>query len=320
MKRPVVLLAIVLLGAALAGCASVNTAADEVCLAYSGGPVEGTKYQGTYGPGSGLKWQGVADKSYCYPTTTRDYIVSSAANEGDRAGVDHITATSYDKIEVKWEVAVYFKLNTAEGMIRKFHENSGLKFHAWKDDGWDELLNNTLRQQLENAIQRESRLISSDELASGIIKADEGNPAVQPTTENESVIDRVQNGIAAGLKENVNRVLGDDYFCGPTQNYGDKECPDLKVVLKRPTLPDGVMEAFQNQRTSEEGITTAENNARIAEEKARGQALSQTAAGQLTPEYLRLKEIEAMTACASNPECTLVFTPTGGGTNVNVGP
>jgi hypothetical protein len=318
MKHLSVLLGAVLIAAALSGCASVNTAADEVCLAYTGGPLEGTKYVGTYGPGSGLKWQGIADKVYCYPTTTRDYIVSSEADEGDRKGADHITATSYDKIEVRWEVAVYFKLNTAKGMIRKFHENSGLKFHAYDDDGWDQLLNNTLRQQLENAIQRESRLISSDELASGIIKADEGNPEVTPTEANESVIDRVQNGIATGLKENVNRVLGDDYFCGPTQNYGDDECPDLKVVLKRPTLPDGVMEAFQKQRTSEEGITTAQNNARIAEEQARGQQLSQDAVTNLTPEYLKLKEIEAMQACATNPECTLVFTP--GNTNINVGP
>lgn len=326
------LVGVLLIGLVGAGCASVSTDADEVAIAYSGGPIQGTHYKDTFGPGSGLKWLGMNDTSYSYPTTTRNYIISKNANEGDRAGEDFVRATTYDRIEVDWEVAVFFKLNTAK--MRSFHENVGLKFHAWNGgdcpdadmDGWDCMLDQTFRPQLENAIQRESRLVSSDEIAAGVISATTGNPDVKPLTENESVIDRIQSGIAENLKTNINRVVGEEYFCGPEHQYAGPDhgripknnCPDLKVVLKRPTLPNGVMKAYEAQRTSVLGIQTARNDAEQARERAKGQQESSNAAQALTPEYLRLLEIQAYQECAKHGNCTLVVTP--GGTNVNVTP
>jgi regulator of protease activity HflC (stomatin/prohibitin superfamily) len=323
-KKFILILSAMLLTLSVAGCASVSTQPDEVAIAYTGGPIEGTKYDQVIQPGSGLVWLGIQDQSYVYPTTTRTYTISSVASEGDRGVADMITAPTKEGVETHWELAVYFKLNTSK--IRSFHENVGLKFDAWTPEGWDKMLNDVFRQQIENTVQAVSRKHTADD----IYKSAE-------------VFDSFNAEISQGLKDQINNVFGAAYFCGPTYDGTIKEdsddnevpCPELEVAVKKVTISNGdVVKSYEDQKTSANNQIIAENDgqkkiieaqrqadANIAEAKGKADAQAQLAEIYNDPAYIEYLKALAMQQCAGNSNCTLIITnDQNGGVNVNVQP
>ncbi len=281
-----------------------KTPADRIAISYGGGPIEGNQFQRIVRPGSALTFNGLLDSWYEYPVTQRNYIISMRPDEGDISGADTVVASTDDKITVQWEVAVYFKLNTA--LLRQFHENIGLKYQAWTEVGWERMLNDSFRQQIESALQIESRRFTAEDLLG-----------------DEDAVNEVQSGVARTLQERVSSVLGQEYFCGPTflgvPDGGTVSCPEFTVTLKKPTLPEAVLRAFEQNRVSASEVVTAQNRAAALEEEARGvarqrQALSDGAA--LSPEFLGYLRSQAMVECARNPGCTMVVAPEGTGVNV----
>jgi len=253
-----------------------------VGLSYGGGIVEGQHFQGEkIGPTS-LFFNGWGDKLYIYPATQRNYIISLHADEGDRGREDSITALNADGVPVQYEVAVYFKLNLDK--LEAFHENIGIKYHAWCDggavncsDGWENMLNDSFRQQLENALQLVTRQYHTDDFL---------------TTD---TVRSIQTSVAADLKDNVNGVLGNEYFCGPTYVAGTNECPDFKLVLKKPTLPDAVVARYSEVQESRIEIQTKANEVIQADKQAEAidklnRALS---SAQSADAYVLLKAIES---------------------------
>jgi hypothetical protein len=212
---------------------------DSIGLTYGGGPFEGQHFQDIVEPGTGRFVKGMFDKLYLYPVTQRNYIVSTRANEGDVEGADAITAPSSDRVPVTFEIATYFKLNLEK--IRTFHENIGLKYRAWEHDGWNEMLNDSFRQQIEFALQRESRKHTVAELYAS-----------------EQVLQDMQISIGQILKEEIEEVLGDEYFCGPTYEQGGA-CTDFTFVIKNVVIPDGLREQFQAIQESFAQISVREN-------------------------------------------------------------
>jgi hypothetical protein len=285
-----------------------KTPADRVALSYGGGPFEGNKFQKIVRPGSGLVLNGLLDHWYTYPVTQRNYIVSQHADEGDRGVADEIVASTSDKVQVSYEVAVYFKLNTDK--LQRFHEQIGLKYHAYDEGGWNRMLNDSFRQQLESALQIESRRHDSESLL--------GDP---------EAVTSVQNGVATVLKDRIENVLGDAYFCGPqfvdVDGKTDK-CPNFTVVLKRPSFSEAVLQAFEQNRVSKSRVITAQNEADAKEAEARGVARQRQAlndGGALSQSFIDYTRAQAELACAQKQDkCTMVVTQGQTGVNVNTGP
>ena len=225
-----------------------KTPRDKIGLSYGGGVVEGAHFQKVVQPGSGLFFNGWGDRLYLYPVTQRNYIISKRPGEGDVGEVDFVSAPSSDRIEVQFEVAVYFKLNVDN--LQAFHENIGLKYRAWEDDGWLAMLHSSFRQQIEYALQREARKY-----------------AVIDIYADKDTLETIQTEVGTALKENVERILGDEYFCGPTFVPG-QPCPDFEFVIKRITVPDEIRSEYQANRASEIAITTKENEVKQAQLEA----------------------------------------------------
>lgn len=251
-----------------------RTEADKFAVSYGGGPTESRHFQGVFPPGD-IRINGFLDKWYKYPAGIRNYIVSEDASENDQNEADAIQATSSDQQTIDWQLSVNFKLNT--NLLRKFHEQVGLKFKAFEGDGWDRMLQQTLRQQLISSLQSITRRYDVESLWS-----------------DGKVLSEVRSELGSTLKDAVNSTLGDQYFCGPDFEYtgdgvGNYECPDFAVVVKKPGIQEKIRKAFEDNRTSDILVQTRQNEVKQRAEEARA---IQEIRKELSPEYVMLRAIE----------------------------
>ena len=106
-----------------------KTPRDKVGISYGGGPIEGSHFQRIVQPGHPLFFNGLYDPLYLYPADQQNYIVSKNKNEGSTNREDSIIAPTKDQVQVEYQIATYFKLNTDE--LRAFHEQLGLNYNAY---------------------------------------------------------------------------------------------------------------------------------------------------------------------------------------------
>lgn len=293
------------------GC-SRQAPVDEIGLYYSGGPIEGRKFQKVINPGSGSTVMGIADDVFWLPYGQRNYIVSKDVNEGDKKKADFIRVPARGGVLMDFEISVFFKLNTATddikdfkgGTLRKFWENIGKKYNANEEAGWDLMLNDNLRKVIETSMRQLVFTYTVDELYAN----QEGDASGKV-----DAIQKIQDEIAARLKDNINVALGGTYFCGPTFDRNKPgDCPPFQFIINSAEPVDGaIRDSFSAQRVAANGVITAQNQAQAQKAQAEGTAAAQNALkGNLSPEYLELQRIEALKSCASNPACTLII---GGG-------
>lgn len=292
------------------------TPVDSIGLHYSGGPIEGTKFQGIIEPGSGRRFLGLADTLVLLPVTQRDYTASSAPG----ADGGPILAPARGGVEMQFDVAAYFTLNTGDETIRAFYERVCVKFGCDSERGWNEMLRVNFRGPIEQAIQQQVRSFTVDELYAGV--SDASAPLDETDEEAVAILEKVEEAIAADLRANINRVLGGPYFCGPTftRNAPD-ECPDFEFqITKAVPTSEAVRNAYAENSASAQRVIDAQNQARAEVEIANGQRQAQEALQGLytDPAYIAYLQALALQECAANSNCTLVVTQgDGAGVNVN---
>lgn len=250
-----------------------KTPKDRIGISYGGGPIEGSHFQRVVQPGSRLFFNGFFDPLYLYPADQQNYIVSTVPSEGAKPKADRVVAPSKDRVQVSYQVAVYFRLNT--DLLRPFHEEFGLKYQAYTAAGWDRLIEDTFRQQLENAIQEETRRY-----------------AVADIYGNADLLLKIQGAVQSTLSDRLELAMGERYFCAPTFRTGG-ECNDPTFVIKKVDLPKSVVAAFEANRTSEIQIKTRTNEVEQRKEEARGVEVLNAALGTNGDVYALLKAIES---------------------------
>lgn len=301
----IIVTVVVVLFAFVSAIFSVHkTDSDKIGLSYGGGITEGRKFQGITEPGSGLKFIGWYDKWFTYPTTQRNYIISLTEGEGDRGVPDSIKTPSSDKIEVTFEVATFFKLNTNQ--IQDFHEAIGMKYHAWEDKGWDNMLRDYFRQPIQTTLGDISRKYTAEQLWA--------DPAVKA---------EIEATFGQSLKDNINRLVGGEFFCGPTFTGGkNAECPNFSFAVKRVIVPEAVQRVFEANQTSAAAIKTKENEVKQGQLEAERKRIEQEElkSSYTDPGYLQYLDAQARLECARNQSgsCVLIDGQSSG-VNVNVG-
>lgn len=244
-------------------------------LSYGAGPFESNHFQGVKTPANGRFFNGLADKLVVLPTTTRNYLVTSDQDRGERAGSDVIFEPTADKINLGWEFNIAFRLNDDPQTIKKFWETTGIKYSA--DDcpvdsascrGWDQMLDQVFRPQLENALRDVTARYNFGDLY--------GNAANQQTALQK---------VGADLKDNINRVAGGEFFCGATPGA----CTDMQVTLSRLDAPQQIKDAIAAQQTALANVQTQKNNALAADQQAKAIKAVAAALQEAGPNYVLLQ-------------------------------
>lgn len=286
---PIVLIGLALVPTFISGLQ--KTPRDRVGISYGGGPFEGVHFQRIVQPGSNLFFNGFFDGLYLYPSDQVNYIVpqqptpppttqttqttpagqQQAQAQASQPAADAVVAPTRDRVQVSYQVAVYFKLNIDE--LRDFHEQLGLRYKAYTTDGWNNLIRDTFRQQIENALQEETRNVDVADLVG-----------------NADLLVQLQDNVQTKLTQRLETALGQRFFCAPTFRPGG-DCGDPTFVIKRVDIPTSVSKAFEDVRTSEIQIQTKENEVR--QRQAEAEAIR--ALGLTGQEYNILKAIESGT-------------------------
>jgi hypothetical protein len=250
-----------------------KTPRNMVGISYGGGPVEAAHFQRIVQPGSGLFFNGAFDPLYLYPADTQSYIVSKAPGEGAVDQADSIVSPSRDRVQIEYQVAVYFKLNTDR--LQAFHEQLGLRFSAYQANGWNRLIQDTFRQQIENALQENTRKYDVADIYG-----------------NADDLTAIQTDIQTKLSDRLVAALGQQFFCGPTFQPGEP-CTSPTFVIKKIDIPSGVAAAFEDNRTSQIRVLTSQNE--IEQRAAEAKAIEALNAGlaQAGMPYVLLRAIES---------------------------
>lgn len=227
MKRTLLLF---VLAVTTAGCGLADTEINEIGLIYTGGLIEDRAYKGLLEPGANNNQVGYGSEVYRYRTDQRSYIA------GTREGADTapVEVVSEDDVRLAVEYQLYFKLNRDEPVLRRFHENLGVKTQAWTPAGWTELLRTYFEPQIERALEAAALQHPWRDLYA----SEEARVAFQGLT--------VRN-----LKDNIREVIGDDYFCGPAYAGPGSQCGDFTFTVGKPTPTNtGIVDAVEREQTA----------------------------------------------------------------------
>ncbi len=198
---------------ALTACTSVSTEPDQTALQYEGGSFSSKKYGEYVGP-STKKWFGPGDMVYVYPTGQRSY--DATGGEGSERGP--FTSASKDTTELAIPLSVTFELKTDATSLKLFHEQIGIKYGAYSEDGatttsagWATMLNFYMGQSLDATVDRiiagyDWRQVAFD----------------------ETVRVNIQDTIKTELPGLIKAKMGNDYF----ENYA------VQVQRATPTNPE----------------------------------------------------------------------------------
>jgi hypothetical protein len=269
-----------------------KTPRNMIGISYGGGPFEAAHFQRIVKPGSSLFFNGWFDPFYLYPSDQQNYIISKSPRVGAVRGKDSVVAPTADRVQLTYQVAVYFKLNT--DLLRQFHEQLGLQYKAYTASGWNNLLQDTFRQQIENALQQQTRRYDVAELYG-----------------NANLLIELQDTVQTTVGQRLIGALGEPYFCAPTFKPGGR-CDPPRFIVKQIDLPSSVVNAFLAVRTSDIQIQVMRNT--VAQRKAEAQAISalNAALKEAGLNYVLLRGIES-------GKINFWVVPTGSGLTLNPG-
>jgi hypothetical protein len=215
--------------------------------------------------------------------TTQPITVNSAPESGQPSGV-----------QVNLWMQTNFTLNTncdggASSPVVQFWEKVGRRYQANTDEGWKTMLQNTIVTALETSSRSVVRGYTADVLVSGTAR------------------EEVQDQIAALFQTEIRRVVGGEYFCSPTYDRHGGECGEVEVLLKDVDFSNP---AIQQARDEKQAAIEAAA-ALVAEAQGKVEAAAKTGELYNTAAWVELEkarlQLEAVKACAANPNCTVVL-------------
>lgn len=295
--KKVVLACLLIAGLFGATACSEIAAPDKVGLWYAQGQSDGNRFDHCVKPGTSDDVS-FNDTVYWVPNSLRTW---NAAPEGGDTNVPLTVTAKPDNgqtsgLEVKVWTQTNFVLNTFCGTDEKdggsplpqWWNKIGSRFGADTDAGWINMLKNTVVPALEKA-KNVLRDYTADELVSGVATA------------------KAQDAFAKTFTDELARLSGGAFFCGPSFDRAKADCPPAEVSIKDVDFSDPGVQAARNDK--QKAIEQAA--AKVAE--AQGAVAAANAQKELynNPAWVALQkanvQLEIAKACGQNPNCHMVM-------------
>lgn len=309
----------VLVGVGLIGTAAACAVAppDEVGLYYMKGDIDGYKFDHCIVPGksddgvwnnevvtvpNSLRTWNIAPQGTPGADSNVPIVVNSAPEEGQPSGV-----------QVSLWPQTNFSLNTSCGTgdlaekdpnspLVKWWEKIGHRY--WiadqtpgKTEWWKNMLGATIVTALETVSRSVARGYQADVLVSNQKR------------------DEIQQKIEELFQSEIKRLVGGDYFCAPDFDRAVGTCGTVKIQLKDSDYTNQNIQAARDEKQA--AIERAA--AAVADAKGKVEAAAELEKLYGNEAWVQLqlaeKQLEAVKACAANPNCTIVMP--GVGVNVN---
>lgn len=310
--------------ATLAGIGLVATATacavappDEVGLYYMKGDLDGYKFDHCIPPGvssngvwnnevvtipNSLRTWNIAPQGTPGADSNIPIVVNSAPEEGQPSGV-----------QVSLWTQTNFALNTKCGADEKdagspivtWWERIGRRYYdadhtEGKTEWWKTMLGATIVTALETVSRSVARGYQADVLVSGQKR------------------DEIQQKIEELFQTEIKRQVGGEYYCSPDfDRIRSTDCGQVKIQLKDVDYTNPSIQAARDEKQA--AVERAAAAVADAQGKVEAAAKLQTLYGNEAWVQLQLaeKQLEAVKACAANPNCTIVMP--GAAVNVNTG-
>ncbi|MEV0198767.1 SPFH domain-containing protein [Nonomuraea sp. NPDC050691] len=146
----------------LAGCSVTIPEPDQKGIVYDAGTFSDTTFQNCVDPGV-RDVSGWGDKGYVYPAGQRTFEFAADPNDPDgvktKPGAESgpLTMWTKDPLEMRVSGVVTFSLTGDCKTLQRFHEQIGLKYEAYTDEGWRKLLSVYVGQPLDRALDAASK-------------------------------------------------------------------------------------------------------------------------------------------------------------------
>lgn len=228
-----------------------QTGGGEYAVVRNGGWFDDRQVQQVIPPGQGMTPSGLFSSVHRYPSTQRNFVVSSSP-QADTNEV--IQVPSKDGVLLGVEGTFYFTLNGDEKVLTDFDNKFGTRTYPIKDDtalpsegdeGWNAFLSFTLGNLVQNDLRREvvkyecSQLVASCSLAQN-----SANP--QPAKTDKDQIQAIQQAVNTSIQTDIATTLGGPYFA------------NVQFVLAKVALPGPVQDAVNNAQAAFAGVTKAQ--------------------------------------------------------------
>lgn len=148
--------------AALTGCSITIPEPDEKGIVYDAGIFSDTTFQNCVNPGE-RDVSGPGDQGFVYPAGQRTFEFAADPNDPEglqtKPGAESgpLTMWTKDPLEMRVSGVVTFSLTSDCKTLQRFHEQIGLKYEAYTDEGWRRLLSVYVAQPLDRALDAASK-------------------------------------------------------------------------------------------------------------------------------------------------------------------
>ena len=261
-----------------------STDAGHVEIIRNGGWFGGNSIRGVLDPAHPATNTGIYSTVHSYPAQQRTYTISAVSTEGDAPGVDVVSTSSSDGVQMGIEGTVYYQLNLDHPVLEKFDQIYGTRSYAFNgksyhafdgDDGWGAFMNTQVRPTIDSAIRQAIADHACSELnatCSLVHDAATQTAALASGKSTNVNYAAVESAINSTLARDINQQLGADPD-KPSTWY----ITDIRFTLRKADIPQQVQDAanaalaaLANVTQEQAAVQKAQLDAQAAQAKQQG--------------------------------------------------
>lgn len=302
-------LPLLLMAFAFTGCTG-RPEAGEACVVRNGGPFDNKNIRQILHPGVGTAWVGIGSSVRCYPAAyVQRYYTITSLGGGDRPGVDVVHVQTADGVQVGIEGTFYFNtawdfsqgdIKAADALLKDFDTQFGTRtfpgvtggnYHPYDGDrGWSAFLDAIIRPQIDNELRQAILKFDCAQIISSCVLIQSNGQTAsinkKDTAKTNVNLQQIQDDVDAGLKEDIRRILGEDYF------------NKIHFQLVKPTLPDNIQQAVNEAQAAFASVSKAHAAFKAAEQqKLAAQQLAKIY--ESSPQLAAIEQLKILCGTAS---------------------